>query len=117
VALSLVFAGPVPAGLGAECPEAVAGHEGRSSGRAVLYPGVELLVGTLSVAEVLALSAIEKVEILGGGPADPAALIDTGDFVRPQWRSGALTLTTTPAAGGRLVPFETRHPTPCCAAH
>jgi hypothetical protein len=117
VALSLVFAGPAPAGLGAECPEAVAGHEARSSGRAVLYPGVELLVGTLSVAEVLELSAIEKVEILGGGPADPATLIDTGDFVRPQWRSGALTLTTTPAAGGRLVPFETRHPTPCCAAH
>ncbi|GAA3961182.1 hypothetical protein [Actinoplanes auranticolor] len=138
VALSLVFAGTTPdfagtaptdlgnapSGLGAapmglssECAEAVAEHRARSSGRAVLYPGVELLVGTLSVAEVLELSAIEKVEILGGGPADPATLIDTGDFVRPQWRSGVLTLITTPAAGGRLVPFETRHPTPCCAAH
>jgi hypothetical protein len=116
VALSLVFADAAPE-LGAESPDAVAEHVARRSGRAVLYPGVELLVGTLRIAEVLALSAIEQVEVLGGGEADPAALIDTGDFVRPQWRAGVLTLTTTPAAGGRLVPFETRHPTPCCAAH
>jgi hypothetical protein len=118
VALSLVFASAAaPAGLGAQIPEAVAAHLARTSGRAVLYPGVDLLVGTLSVAEVLNLSAIERVEILGGGEADPQALVDTGDFVRPQWRAGTLTLTTTPAAGGRLVPFETRNPTPCCAAH
>jgi hypothetical protein len=83
----------------------------------VRYPGVDRLVGTLSVAEVLSLSAIGKIEVLGGGEADPATLIDTGDFVRPHWRAGVLTLTTTPAVGGRLVPFETRHPTPCCAAH
>ncbi|MFI7544901.1 hypothetical protein [Actinoplanes sp. NPDC049599] len=115
VALSLVFAGAAPAGLGAPSPEAVAQHT--VSGRAVLFPGVQLLVGTLSVAEVRELSAIERVEVLGGGEADPAALISTGGFVRPQWRAGVLTLTTTPAAGGLLVPFETRHPTPCCAAH
>jgi hypothetical protein len=115
VALSLVFAGDPPADLGAESPEAVAEHA--RSGRAVLYPGVELLVGTLSVAQVRQLSAIARVEVLSGGEADPAALIDTDGFVRPQWRDGVLTLTTTPAAGGRLVPFETRHPTPCCAAH
>jgi hypothetical protein len=111
------LAGAAPSGLGAGCPEAVDEHVACSSGRAVLYPGVELLVGTLSVAEVLELSAIEKVEVLGGGAADPATLVDTGGFVRPQWRAGQLTLITTPAAGGRLVPFETRHPTPCCAAH
>ncbi|RSM50582.1 hypothetical protein DMB66_43110 [Actinoplanes sp. ATCC 53533] len=116
VALSLVFTDAAPE-LGAESPDAVAAHVARGSGRAVLYPGVELLVGTLRVADILALSAIEQVEVLGGGEADPAALIDTGGFVRPQWRAGVLTLTTTPAAGGRLVPFETRHPTPCCAAH
>jgi hypothetical protein len=117
VALSLVFAGPAPTGLGTESAVAAAEHRAGSSGRAVRYPGVDLLVGTLSVAEVLELSAIEKIEVLGGGAADPATLLDTGDFVRPQWRAGVLTLTTTPAAGGRLVPFETRNPTPCCAAH
>ena len=127
VALSLVFADTAPelgaespdalTKLGAESPEAVAEHVARRSGRAVRYPGVDLLVGTLRVADVLALSAIEQVEVLGGGEADPQALVDTGDFVRPQWRAGRLTLTTTPAVGGRLVPFETRNPTPCCAAH
>jgi hypothetical protein len=102
------------AGAGAA---AAAAHEARQSGRAVIYPGVELLVGTLSVAEILAVSAITRVEVLGSGSADPAALVETGDFVRPQWRAGELVLTTTPAADDRLVPFETRNPTPCCAAH
>jgi hypothetical protein len=86
-------------------------------GRAVLFPGVERLVGVLSVADVLALSAIERVEVLGGGTADATATLDTTGFVRPQWRDGELILTAVPAAGGRLVPFEVRSPTPCCAEH
>jgi hypothetical protein len=116
VALSLVLAAPMPE-PGEPCPAAAAEHLARTSGRAVLYPGVERLVGTLTVAEILELSAIDRVEVLGGGAAQPETPVDTGDFVRPQWRSGSLTLTTTPAANGRLVPFETRTPTPCCAAH
>jgi len=87
------------------------------AGRAVIFPGVANLVGTLSVADVLALSAIDRIEILGGEVPDPSDLVDTTDFVRPQYRAGQLVLTTMPAAGGRLVPFETRTPTPCCAAH
>ena len=86
-------------------------------GRAVRFPGVDTLVGTLPVAEVLARSAIDRVEVLGSGPADPAALLDTLGFVRPVWRGAELVLTVMPGAGGRLVPFETRNPTPCCAAH
>jgi len=86
-------------------------------GRAVIFPGVENLVGILSVADVLALSAIEKIEVLGGEIPDPETLLETTDFVRPQFRAGQLILTAMPAAGGRLVPFETRTPTPCCAAH
>ena len=92
---------------------AVAGR----SGRAVLFPGVANLVGTLSVADVLALSAIDRIEILGGEVPDPAALVETNDFVRPQYRAGQLILTVMPAVDGRLVPFESRTPTPCCAAH
>ena len=109
--------GAATAAFAAAGAAAAAAHEGRQSGRAVIYPGVDVLVGTLSVGEILAVSAITRVEVLGGGIADPAALVDTGDFVRPQWRAGELILTTTPAAGDRLVPFETRNPTPCCAAH
>jgi hypothetical protein len=88
-----------------------------AGGRAVRYPGVARMAGTLPVAEVLALSAIDRVEILGGGQAPPEALLDTRDFVRPLWRDGELVLTAMPAAGDRLVPFETPNPTPCCAAH
>lgn len=88
-----------------------------SSGRAVRFPGVERLTGALTVSEILQRSAIARVEVLGGGHADPATVVETGDFVRPQFRNGELVLVTTPAAGGTLVPFETRNPTPCCAGH
>ena len=95
-------------------------HRSRRSGRAVLYPGVRDLVGLMPVADVLSRSAIDKVVIMGlpGRPdADPARLIDTRDFVRPQWSEGALTLVTMPASGDRLAPFEVPNPTPCCADH
>ncbi|MEU8661325.1 hypothetical protein AB0C31_32115, partial [Actinoplanes philippinensis] len=62
-------------------------------------------------------SSIARVEILGSGQATPDTVVETGDFVRPQFRDGELILITTPAAGGTLVPFETRTPTPCCADH
>jgi hypothetical protein len=87
-------------------------------GRAVLYPGVSQLTGTLTVAEVVSDSAIDRVEVLGA-PGETASeqRILTRDFVRPQWRYGELILTAMPAAGGVLVPFEVPDPTPCCADH
>ena len=88
-----------------------------AAGRAVVFPGSELLVGTLSVASVIALSAIDRVEVLGSGPAAADTLIETDDFVRPQFIGDELVLVTTPAVGGVLVPFECRDPTPCCAGH
>ena len=102
-----------PAGLRSAAALAAAS----TTGRAVLFPGVANLTGMLPVAEVPAVSAIDRVEVLGGGAADPAALLDTGGFVRPQWRDGDLVLLTAPAAGGLLVPFERPDPTRCCAAH
>jgi hypothetical protein len=84
------------------------------SGRAVRYPGVEHLVGVLAVGDLLAVSAIEEIAVLGGGAADAADEIDTRDFVRPQWIDGVLTLVVTPAGDGRWVPFEVADPTPCC---
>ena len=86
-------------------------------GRAVIFEGSDRLTGTLTVAEVLAISAIDRVEVLGSGPAPADAVLDTRDFVRPQFSAGELVLTTTPAAGGTLVPFESPDPTPCCANH
>ncbi len=93
-------------------------HAGRTGGRAVVFPGVQRLVGRVTVGDVLAWSAIERVSVLGGGPTpDPAMELDTRDFVRPQWMDGRLTLVAMPAPGGRIAPFELPNPIPCCADH
>jgi hypothetical protein len=115
VAISLAGSSGVP--TAPELRDAAAQAEHGRYGRAVVFPGSDLLTGTMSVAEIVERSAIDRVDILGGGPADPGTLVDTGDFVRPQYAGDDLVLITTPAAGGRLVPFERRDPTPCCAAH
>ncbi|MET8224059.1 hypothetical protein [Streptomyces sp. NPDC005301] len=87
-------------------------------GRAVLYPGVARLTGTVTVAEVLSASAIVRVAVLGEpGPPPPDRRLVTRDHVRPEWRGGELVLAAMPAAGGTLVPFEVPDPTPCCADH
>ncbi|MFE9826924.1 hypothetical protein ACFYSH_33240 [Streptomyces sp. NPDC005791] len=87
-------------------------------GRAVLYPGAAALTGTLTVAELVSRSAIERVQVLGTADRpDPATRVVTREFVRPQWREGELVLAAMPAVGGTLVPFEVPDPTPCCADH
>ena len=92
-------------------------HATRRAGRAVLYPGVAGLTGTVPVGDLFRLSAIERVVVIGGPPAALDTLLDTRDFVRPEWRDGLLTLVTTPAPRGRIAPFEVPNPTPCCADH
>jgi hypothetical protein len=108
---------PVAAGLAAAAGESAAAHAAGRSGRAVLFRGVGFLLGTVTVADVLAHTAIGRVTILGGGAADPDRPLVTRDFVRPQWTNGVLTLVTMPAIDGQLVPFEVPDPTPCCADH
>jgi hypothetical protein len=89
-----------------------------TAGRAVRYPGADALTGTLTVAELLARSAIDRVTVLGTpGEPPPDTLLVTRDHVRPQWQDGRLVLAAMPAAGGTLVPFEDPDPTPCCAGH
>ncbi|MFC0505073.1 hypothetical protein [Micromonospora costi] len=96
---------------------AAAAHEARRSGRAVRYPGVDRLVGTLTVGEVLAASTIERIVVLGGATAGSDTPLDTRNFVRPEWRDGELVLMTMPHHTGGLAPFEVPDPTPCCADH
>lgn len=125
VAVSLQLpAGVDPGGLPTVAPDlrraaqqAAVAHADRRSGRAVRYPGVDRLVGTLSVADLLARSAIERVRLLSGPDPAPQTPVRTRDFVRPHWVDGQLTLTLAPVAGGGLAPFEVPHPTPCCADH
>jgi hypothetical protein len=87
-------------------------------GRAVLFPGAATLTGTVTIADLLSGSAIDRVTVLGtpDQPAPDTRLV-TRDHVRPQWQSGELVLTAMPAAGDTLVPFEVPDPTPCCADH
>jgi hypothetical protein len=83
----------------------------------VIYPGVRELTGTLTVGELMNRSAIDRIHVMAGGePPPPHTPVDTRDFVRPEWRDGALTLVAMPAVTG-LAPFEVANPTPCCAEH
>ncbi|MGW5655232.1 hypothetical protein [Streptomyces humi] len=90
-----------------------------ASGRAVVYPGVAHLTGTVTVADLLDRTAVERLVVLGAPAAElpPTAGVLTQDHVRPEWRDGVLTLALMPAAGGLLAPFEVPDPTPCCADH
>ncbi|WP_405883436.1 hypothetical protein OG762_35785 [Streptomyces sp. NBC_01136] len=107
-----------PAELAAGAALAAAEHTARAGGRAVRYPGAEALTGTVTVARLLADSAVDRVAVLGAPDApEPERRIVTRDHVRPEWRDGHLVLAAMPAAGGTLVPFEVPDPTPCCADH
>ncbi|MER7935788.1 MULTISPECIES: hypothetical protein [unclassified Streptomyces] len=90
-----------------------------AAGRAVVYPGVRHLTGTVTAGTVLDRTAVERLVVLGAPAAGlpPDARILTQDHVRPEWRDGVLTLALVPAAGGLLAPFEVPDPTPCCADH
>ncbi|MFI6698747.1 hypothetical protein ACIBJC_07165 [Streptomyces sp. NPDC050509] len=107
-----------PAELAEGAAHAVAERTLHGAGRAVLFPGAGALTGTVGVAELLAVSAVDEVALLGAaGPPDGARRILTRDHLRPEWREGRLVLTVMEAAGGVLVPFEVPDPTPCCADH
>lgn len=111
--------GPGPA-AGRAASRAAAEHARKEGGRAVLYPGADRLTGTVTVAGLLAGSAIEDTLVVGAPPGhrpDPGARVLTRDHVRPEWRQGRLTLALVPAAGGLLAPFEVPDPTPCCVDH
>lgn len=88
-----------------------------SSGRAVLFPGSAALTGAVTVGEVLARSAVDRVVDLTGTDVDAAVTVRTRDFVRPRRVGRHLELTVQPARGGTVVPFEDPDPTPCCAVH
>ncbi|WP_164835875.1 hypothetical protein [Actinacidiphila soli] len=109
-----------PAHLADAAGQAAAEATARSGGRAVLYPGVGRLTGTVTVADILAHTPIARLTVLGSAPGDhPAPTVEvlTRAHVRPEWRTGDLVLSLVPAVGGRLAPFEVPNPTPCCADH
>ncbi|QNP74228.1 hypothetical protein IAG44_35430 [Streptomyces roseirectus] len=97
-------------------------HAHRRSGRAVLFPGAAHLTGTVTVADLLTLTAIDRLTVLGhpsptDQPPAPTTRILTRDHIRPEWQTGHLTLALLPAPDNTLAPFEVPDPTPCCAGH
>ena len=99
---------------------AAAEHTARRSGRAVLFPGSDQLTGTVTVADLLQLTSVDGVFVVGatsGEAPDPVTPVHTQDHVRPEWREGRLVLALVPAVGNTLAPFEVPNPTPCCADH
>ena len=85
--------------------------------RLFAFPGHDGVSGTMTVGEVLLVSAIDEVRGLAGTAPSSDDLLDTQDFVRPRRQDGRLVLTVRPADGDRYVPFEQPNPTPCCADH
>jgi hypothetical protein len=115
VATAAGTTGPARLAAGAEAARVEAAA--RSGGRAVVFRGVDLAMGEVPVRALLDGSLIDRVEVVGGPPAGPDALLRTRDFVRPVWSRGALILQVTAHPGGTLAPFEVPDPTPCCADH
>jgi hypothetical protein len=110
----LQFAGPDEFISGAL--DSGAAHHDATSGRAFRFPGEVELRGRLSVDEILAESAVRRVEDLSGA-IDQVTLVETRDHVRPQYLMGALTLLTTPRSDGCVQPFESPTPHECCGEH
>lgn len=92
---------------------ALAAQASGVTGRAVVFPGVDALRGTLQVSRVTETSAVEQVLSLGG-PFAPDTPLVTRDHVRPYRQGGRWVLAVQPAIGGALVPFEDPAPKRCC---
>jgi len=95
---------------------AIAAHAAGAGGRAIRFVGQADLRGEVHVAEVLAVSAISDVHVLGAELVG-AAVIESRNYLRPQYLGGALTLVVTPLDDGRLQPFELEHAHQCCDGH
>lgn len=90
--------------------EAAQQQRERTGGRAVHFAGAADLRGPMTVAEVLAVSAVDAVLDLSGDtvPQDDD-LVLIGSAVRPRWQFGLLVLHVTPAPGtdgGVYLPFD-----------
>lgn len=83
-------------------------------GRAVVYPGVELLTGAVAAAQVTELTGINQVTAMGG-ELGPDTMLQTRDHVRPTRHQGHWRLVVQPAIGGVMVPFEAPEQHDCCS--
>jgi len=109
-----VEVGDAPGRVGARA--AVAAHAAGAGGRAIRFAGQARLQGAVRVTDVLSSTAIRDVQVLGGALASEA-IVETRNYVRPQYTVGSLTLVVTPLDDGRLQPFEIEYAHQCCDGH
>ncbi|QQQ73515.1 hypothetical protein IOD16_19680 [Saccharothrix sp. 6-C] len=116
--LAGALGGPVAVLDDSGTPAARAARAGRDrrDGRCVRFPGQSALTGTHPAAEVVAVSAIDRVVGIGVevAPTDP---VRTLGFLRPVCRDGELLLLVEPAVGGVLRPAEAESPHQCRGGH
>jgi len=81
------------------------------------FPGSGALPEELTVAALVAGTAIEEVVALGNAPVVDDQLLRTQRFLRPVVTRGRVRLQVRPGAGATLLGFEQPNPVPCCADH
>lgn len=96
--------------------DVIAAHATGTGGRAIRFVGQDQLRGALQIDQVTSRSAISEVQVLGGALAE-GAILETNDYLRPQYAAGSLTLIVTPLDDGRVQPFELEHAHQCCDGH
>lgn len=96
--------------------EAAEAAASRTSGRAVAFPGRDLLVGDVPVQEILTRTAVDAV-ISSHGAYDVNAVLRTGDFIRPSYNDGQMIVHVGHSDPALLMPWETADPGPCCGGH
>ena len=84
------------------------------SGRCIRFDGQQRLTGKHRLADLVRDTGIDGVVAIGA-TLDLDTVIDTGGFVRPEYRDGDLVLLVERAAGGVFQPVEVEQPHECCA--
>ncbi|MHA3704028.1 hypothetical protein ACXR2U_17810 [Jatrophihabitans sp. YIM 134969] len=97
--------------------QAAAARAARTEGRAVWFPGHDDVGEEITVGDLLATTAIDVVQAMGGVDASDDVVVQTRGFLRPRFAAGRLVLHVQASRGGVLVPFEVPNPTPCCVDH
>jgi hypothetical protein len=86
-------------------------------GRAVRFPGGDAVPVRLTVAQLLATTAVDRVVGIGA-PAHPEDVVDTVDgFLRPVRHPDGVELLVDPAGPGTWRPVEISTPHECCGGH
>ena len=81
------------------------------------FPGSDGLPDELTVAALVATTAVEDVAALGGTAVLADQVLRTQAFLRPVLTGGRVRLQVRPGAGATLLAFEQPRPTSCCADH